>query len=382
MANNPVIYLDYAAATPLDERVESAMKPFYRDLFYNPSANYSLGLETKKTLNAARSKVAIIIGAKSSEVVFTAGGTEANNLAIKGIMANHPKGNILVSAIEHDSVLNPSKNYDYRTINVDNAGTIDIANMISKIDDNTVLVSVMYVNNEIGTIQPIAKVAKAIADIKTNRLEKGSTTPLYLHTDACQASNYLDIHSSRLGVDLMTLNGGKIYGPKQSGVLFIKAGISLSPLIEGGGQEHGLRSGTESISGAAGFAEALDIAQAMRKEESKRLSLLRDYFYDELLRVNPKIILNGSVKNKIANNVHFTIPGADNEEVLFKLDQQGILAAAGSACSASSLEPSHVLGAIGMSDELARSSVRITLGRQSTKKDIDTTILALELINW
>jgi cysteine desulfurase len=379
-ANDRLIYLDYAAATPLDKRVEEAMKPYYRDLFYNPSATYSKALETKKALNSARTSVARILGAKPSEIIFTAGGTEANNLAVKGLLSRHPKGNIVFSSIEHDSVINPAKKFESEIVKVDQTGIIDIEDIIPKIDDQTVLVSVMYVNNEIGTIQPIAKIANVISEIRIKRLEKGIITPIYFHTDACQASNYLDIHIARLGVDMMTLNGGKIYGPKQSGILFVKAGTILDPIIEGGGQEHGLRSGTESVATANGVAEALKIAQSTRKEESKRLSEIRDYFYTELQIINPKIIINGNYKHKVANNVHLTIPGSDNEAVLFRLDQQNILAAAGSACSASSLEPSHVLGAIGMSDDLSRSSIRITLGRQTTKQQLDIVVKVLKKV--
>jgi cysteine desulfurase len=379
-ANDTLIYLDYAAATPLDERVEEAMKPYYRDLFYNPSATYTKALETKKALTNARLKVAGILGAKPSEIIFTAGGTEANNLALKGLLSKHPKGNIVLSAIEHDSVIIPANNFDSRIVKVDQTGIIDIKDLITKIDDQTVLVSIMYVNNEIGTIQPIAKIAKVISEIRINRLEKGINTPIYFHTDACQASNYLDIHISRLGIDMMTLNGGKIYGPKQSGILFVKAGTRLNSIIDGGGQEHGLRSGTESVATANGFALALEIAQSSRNEESKRLSVIRDYFYAELKSLSSEIFINGSYKHKVANNVHFTIPGTDNEAVLFSLDKQNILAAAGSACSASSLEPSHVLGAIGMSDDLSRSSIRITLGRQTTKQQVDMAVKVLKKV--
>jgi cysteine desulfurase len=373
-ANDRLIYLDYAAATPLDKRVEEAMKPYYRDLFYNPSATYSKALETKKALNSARTSVARILGAKPSEIIFTAGGTEANNLAVKGLLNKYPKGNIVLSAIEHDSVINPAKNYDHHFAKVDQTGLLDLSDLAHKIDDSTVLVSVMYVNNEIGTIEPLAKIAKLITEIRIQRLEKGITTPIYLHSDACQASNYLDLHISRLGVDMMSLNGGKIYGPKQSGVLFVKAGVALSPIIEGGGQEHGLRSGTQSVASATGFSKALDIAQQLSKAESIRLSELRDYFYNEIQKLYPKVFINGNLKHKIANNVHFSLPGKDNEAVLYTLDRQNILAAAGSACSASNLEPSHVLKAIGMTDELARNSIRITLGRQTIKQHVDIAV--------
>src|SRR5512146_41120 len=260
------VYLDHAAATPVDDMVLTAMRPYWQAKLFNPSAPYSNALEVKKDLNEARSKVAYWLGARSSEIIFTAGGTEANNLAVHGVMRQFPEGNVAVSALEHESVLEPARNYDCREVKIQPDGRLDLADLRRKIDDKTVLVSVMYANNEIGTIQPVREVAKLINDLRRQRGPKG--LPLYLHTDACQAANYLDLHVSRLGVDLMSLNGGKIYGPKQSGALYAKAGVQLKPLIEGGGQERGLRSGTENVAGSVGFSAALDLAQTTRHEET------------------------------------------------------------------------------------------------------------------
>jgi cysteine desulfurase len=365
------IYLDHAAATPVDPAVLAAMQPFYADKFYNPSATYLAAKEVKKALETARAGVAHWLGARPAEIIFTAGGTEANNLAIHGIMRRFPDGNIVVGGIEHDSVLAPAKRYDFRAVKVQADGRLDLEDLAKKIDEKTVLVSVMYANNEVGTIQPIKQAAKIINDKKRSRKTK---LPLYFHTDACQATNYLDLHVSRLGVDMMTINGGKIYGPKQSGALYIKGGIELQPLVDGGGQERGLRSGTENVAGSVGLAKALDIAQAMRREESTRLKKLQDEFFKLIEEKLPDAIINGSRRWRLPNNLHITLPGQDNERLLIQLEEKGLLAAAGSACSASDEEPSHVLRAMGVSDALCRASLRLTMGRQTTSAMVKSTI--------
>jgi cysteine desulfurase len=374
-------YFDYAAATPLDHEVLQAMQPFFADQFYNPSANYGPARQTADSLLAARGIVAHWLGSRPSEVIFTAGGTEANNLAIHGIMRAFPEANVVVSAIEHDAVLHPAEQYDRHIAAVDAQGLIDLDDLKRQIDDQTVLVSVMYANNEIGTIQPIREIARIIAEIRGQRRKAGNKLPIYLHTDACQAANYLDLHVARLGVDLMTLNGGKIYGPKQSGVLYIKAGLELRSLVQGGGQEHGLRSGTENVAACIGFAKALELAQTMRHDEVYRLHQLQDAFVTALSAALPQVIINGSLKKRLPNNVHISIPGHDNERMLVQLEAKGILAAAGSACSASSDEPSHVLRAIGLKDEEAQSSLRFTMGRQTTQDMVQQAVKVLtELI--
>ena len=362
------LYFDYAAATPLDPLVLAAMEPYFIDKFFNPSATYLAAKEIKRDIALARAKVAEHLGAKPSEIIFTAGGTEANNLAIHGIMQSFPKGNLVVSAMEHESVLMPARMYDNRVVKLHPDGRVDLDDLIKKIDERTVLVSVMQVNNEIGTIQPIREIAQVID--RKRRGRAGLSLPLYFHTDATQAANYLDLHVSRLKVDLMTLNGGKIYGPKQSGALFFSSSVRLKALIEGGGQERNLRSGTENIAGIMGFSAALDIAQRTRQEEAERLRGLQREFLELLAKKIPVARLNGSIKYRLPNNIHLTIPGKDNERLLFELDEEGVQAAAGSACSASSLTPSHVLQAIGLSDEEARSSLRFTMGRQTNSLDL------------
>jgi cysteine desulfurase len=375
MAKQPIIYLDYAAATPVDSKVLQAMQPYFADNFYNPSATYSAARAVQQALAAARSGVAHWLGARSSEIIFTAGGTEANNLAIYGVMRRFPEANLVVSAIEHESVLRPARWYDCREVAVKPDGRLDLDDLRRKIDAKTVLVSIMYANNEIGTIQPIREAAKIIAEIRKRRGPDG--LPLYLHTDACQAANYLDLHVARLGVDLMTVNGGKIYGPKQSGALYAKAGLSLQPLVEGGGQERGLRSGTENMAAIAGLAAALELAQAGRHEEAKRLQALQLEFCQSLEREIPEIVINGSCRYRLPNNIHITIAGRDNERLLIQLDEAGIMAAAGSACSASHETPSQVLRALGLSDDDARASLRFTMGRGTTSQAIHSTVKAL-----
>lgn len=350
------------------------MQPYFSESFYNPSANYSAANEVRRALEDARAKIAHWLGARSSELIFTAGGSEANNLAVHGIMRQFPEANIVVSSIEHDSVLEAAKRYDCRQVAVQSDGRIDLEDLVRKIDDSTVLVSIAYANSEIGTVQSIRQIAKIIAQ---KRQQNGRKLPLYFHSDACQAANYLDLHVSRLGVDLMTLNGGKIYGPKQSGALYVKAGIKLQPLVDGGGQERGFRAGTENVAGAIGLAAALDIAQSDRHEEAARLQALQKDFVQKVLSGIPGVTVNGSLKWRLRNNIHLTFAGQDNERLLIQLDQAGIQAAAGSACSASDETPSHVLMAIGLDNAQSRASLRFTMGRPTTTAMIDKTIHTL-----
>lgn len=361
MAKQSSIYLDHAAATPVDARVARAMSPYLSDDFYNPSAVY-----------------------------MAAGGTEANNLAVQGVMRHRVERrdivrrnivrrsapyNVVVSSVEHESVSGPARLYDCREVGVRTDGRLDADDLRRKIDGDTILVSIAYANNEIGTVQSMREISRIIAE---KRAERGASgLPLLLHADACQAANYLDLHAPRLGVDLMTLNGGKIYGPKQSGVLYVKAGTILEPLILGGGQERGMRSGTENVAAAAGFGEALRIAQTMRPKEAARLRKLQTEFIDRLRKSVPETVVNGSLKYRLPNNVHVTFPGRDNERLLIQLDEAGIMAAAGSACGADKGEPSHVLRAIGLSDADARSSLRFTMGRSTTAPMVARTVRTL-----
>lgn len=389
MTKQPV-YLDYAAATPVDDEVLAAMMPYYQQEFQNPSALYLSAKRVHGDIESARQTVAQVIGARPSEIVFTAGGTEANNLAISGIMQQFPDGNVVTSAIEHDSVLHPVAQYQHRMAPVTAGGVVDVDELAKLIDDHTVLVSVMYANNELGTIQPITKLAHLVQTIREERQAAGNARPLYLHSDACQAANYLPLSKSRLGVDLLTLNGGKIYGPKQSGCLFVRAGVELSPQILGGGQERNLRSGTENVAGIVGFAQALKATQQRRDDESTRLGKLQKQFIQQLREHMPSVIVTCSQQDlpdqtetppTLPNFIHIRIPGADNERLVMELDERGIQAAAGSACSASSDEPSHALTALGLSEADAQSSIRFTMGRATTTADIDRTSEALAAID-
>lgn len=380
--SEPLIYLDYAAATPLSDAAKEAMRPFLSDKFYNPSATYSRALDTRKALESARTKVAHWLGARPSEVIFTAGGTEANNLAIHGIMRRFPGSNIVISSIEHESVLAPARRYNYQEVAVDKKGRLNLDDLSTKIDDKTVLVSVMYANNEVGTIQPVKDVGQLIANVRRERQKSGNKLPIYLHTDACQAANFLDLHVARLGVDLLSVNGGKIYGPKQTGGLYLKGGVELSPLIDGGGQERSLRNGTQNVAGSIAFAAALDEAQQIKSDQFTRLQKLQAHFRELLEQQITNLIIHGSTKHCLPSNVHVSIPGYDNERLLIQLDEAGIMAAAGSACSASKQEPSHVLKAMGLSDKQAQASLRFTMGRATTIQEVERVVTVLsQLIN-
>lgn len=376
------LYFDYAAATPVDPDVLAAMLPYFSEKFYNPSAQYLAAKDVRHDIEAARATVAQTVGVRPSEVIFTAGGTEANNLAIQGVAARFPGSHLVTSALEHDSVLQPmralaAKGWKLSDITPKVDGVLDPEAVLAAVKSDTVLISVMYANNEIGSIQPIKDIAAGVAKLRQQRQAEGNKQPLYLHTDACQAPNYLDIHAHRLGVDLMTLNGGKIYGPKQSGALIVVTGTALEPQMYGGGQELGRRSGTENVPAIIGFATALERAAQNRKAEVERMQQLQELFIHELLIKLPQAQLNGSLKHRLPNNVHFTLPGADNERLLYALDEAGIKAATGSACSASKEEASHVLQALSLSDEAARASLRFSMGRSTTESAVRKAVETL-----
>lgn len=371
------IYLDYAAASPMRPQILKAMRPYFSDKFHNPSATYLAGRSARQDLNNQRAKVAWLLGARPAEIIFTAGATEANNLAIQGVMRRFPECEVLMSSIEHESVLAPAGLFSHKPIPVDSHGRIILNRLSNLITDKSVLISVMLVNNEIGTIQPLGEIASLIKAIVDERRAKGNKRPLYLHTDAAQAANYLDLHASRLGGDLISLNGGKIYGPKQSGCLYVKAGVELAPLIVGGGQEFGLRSGTENTAAAAGFAAALELASARRAAESKRLAGLRQEFEEALMAEIPKATINGSPRHRAPHITSLTIENTDNERLMFELDERGIECAVGSACSASSSEPSHVLKAIGLTEAQARSTLRFSFGETTHKAGLEKTLREL-----
>jgi cysteine desulfurase len=373
------IYLDYAAATPLDSRVAAAMRPFWSDQFYNPSSPYLAAKAVRQALEEARGRVAYWLGVKPSEIIFTAGATESINLAIHGVMRTFPGAHIVAVATEHEAVLAAAKQYSHTFAPVLADGTIDLAALKKCITDDTVLVSVAVANNEIGTIQPMRELTVVIQEARRLRRLKNNQMPLYVHTDASQAACYLDIHANRLGADLLTLNGGKMYGPKQSGVLFIKAGIRAEPLIVGGGQESGLRSGTENIAACVGLAAALDSAQDERKEAVAKAMMLRDELQRELAIAFTDMVINGNPKRRLPNNLHVSWPGIDGERLLMVLDEHGVMASTGSACAANKDTASHVLVACGLASNAIQGSLRLTIGRPTTPtaiKDAAKRIIA------
>lgn len=371
----PFVYLDYAAATPLDPVALQEMAPYFSDLFGNASSVYQFGQKSRHAISKAREDVAEILQSGPREILFTSGGTESNNLFIFGAAEAYKKfgRHVITTKIEHDSVLKPlnsleTRGFEVTYLDVGKNGIVKATDVKKALRPDTIFVTVMYANNEIGTIQPIAEIAKEI--------KKYRRTILF-HTDACQAAPFLNISVKKLGVDSMTLNGGKIYGPKGAGVLFVKEGVQLTPQILGGGQEYRIRSGTENVAAIVGFAKALQLAQRERKSESKRLSDLRDRLLKGVLNNIPHSLLNGDVRRRLPNNANISFRGLEGESILFKLDMLNIAVSAGSACSSGSLEPSHVIRALGLSDEWIRSATRFSLGRHTTQSDIDYVLQKL-----
>lgn len=364
------IYLDYAATTPMDRAVLLAMQPYFVKNFYNPSASYMAAKAVKRDLSEARAAVARHLGARPAEIIFTAGATEANNLAIQGVMKLFPAGEVLISSVEHESVRTPAWLFDCREMPVTKTGLVEPSTVSKMISDKTVLISIGLVNNELGTLQPLKEISVAVAAVREHRKKSGNELPIYLHTDAAQAGCYFGLNSSRLGVDMTSINGGKIYGPKQSGALFVRSNVKISPIIGGGGQEWGMRAGTENVPGIIGLSAALEAAQARRSPEARRVTELRKFFIDELSTATTKLRINGPDKRLAPHIVSVTVPGTDNERLMMELDELGVQCATGSACSASSREPSHVLTAIGLDAGLARSTLRFSFGRYTTKHDV------------
>lgn len=407
-----LIYLDHAATTPVRPEVLRAMQPFFTEKFGNPSSLYKLGTEAKEALEEARSSIAGVLNARPQEVVFTAGGTESVNLAILGAAKvyreKHKKGgHIITSAIEHHAVLHACAALEQQGFSVtylkpDKQGPVDPKSVQKAIRKDTFLVSIMYANNELGSIQPIGQIGSIIRRInsKQKTVNRKQDTAILFHSDACQASGFLNLNVQKLGVDVFSINASKIYGPKQVGALFVRSGVKLSPLVYGGEQEQNLRSGTENVAGVVGFAKALELAQKEKDKESQRLTRLRDAFAKQVLKKIPNTILNGpdlspspsgrgvrgegwyTKKNigearRLPNNLNFTFKGAEGEAVMLYLDALNIAVSTGSACASESLDPSHVLKAIGLSDKDAKDSIRITLGKSTTKQQLDFVVKAL-----
>lgn len=372
-----VIYLDYAAATPMDERVLAAMMPYFSQQFYNPSAAYLAARHVRADIEEARHQLARLIGARPAEIVMTAGATESINLALYGV-----DGQIITTAVEHPSVLETARARGGAILPVDERGRINTEQLKSSLTDQVSLVSLGYVNSETGVIQDLRAAAEVVRQIREQRRQRGVERPLLLHTDASQAAGLLDLNVARLGVDLMTLNAGKCYGPKQVGLLYIRAGVRLKPLILGGGQELGLRSGTENVTGIIGFAKALRLADKTRASEVKRLGQLRQRLKGGLIERLSDIKINENAKHNSPAILNFAVPGVDGERVVFALDQHGAMVSTGSACAANKGRRSHTLVAMGLSDELVDGSIRISIGRYTTATEIDAVIpMLVQTIN-
>lgn len=364
--SDEIIYLDHAAATPLDRHVLREMEPYFSDAFYNPSSPYAPALAVKRDYEAAKQRLASSFGAKADELVMTAGATESINLAFNSI-----GGHVITAAIEHQAVLEAAKHREHTIIPSDERGLISGDEIKKAITSQTRLVSIALANNEVGTIQPLRAIAAVVKAERERRLAAGDMTPIYLHSDASQGAGQIDIHVSRLGVDLLTLNAGKVYGPKQVGLLWAASHVRLAPQIVGGGQERGLRSGTENVAGTVGFACAMERAEKHRSGEADRLRKLRDRLQKKLQDAFPDAIISGHAKRRLPGHLHISFPHLDAERLVFALEMRGVLVATGSACAANKGTRSHVLTAIGLRPEIADGSLRLTLGRLSTEENTE-----------
>lgn len=367
-----IIYMDHAATTYTAEEVVKAMLPYFSEEFGNPSSVYSIGQSNKTALDLARKQVASAINAQPDEIYFTNGGTESDNWALKGVaFANERKGkHIITTAIEHHAILHScewlaSRGFEITYLPVDKYGMVSPESVEKAIRPDTILISVMYANNEVGTIQPIAEIGKIAR-------ERG----IYFHTDAVQAVGHVPIDVVADNIDLLSLSGHKFYGPKGTGALYIRKGTRIQNFIHGGAQEKKRRAGTENVPGIVGLGSAIDRAIKMMPEETKRLTALRDELTRELLKI-PATHLNGHPTKRLPNNTNIIFEYIEGESILLFLNMKGICASTGSACNSASLEPSHVLTAMGISHDIAHGSIRLTIGERTTTEDVKIVIAAL-----
>ncbi len=373
MSASQVVYLDHAATTPLAEEVFSAMKPYFADKFGNPSSLHSLGLAAAQAVRSARERVAAVLHCRPNEIIFTSGGSEADNLALKGLAeARDFKGHIITSAIEHHAVLDTaayleSAGVAVTYVGVDSAGRVNPKDIIKAIRPDTFLASIMYANNEIGAIEPIAEIGKEVRRRK-----------IIMHTDAVQAPMLLPLKVDKLHVDMLSLSAHKFYGPKGIGLLYARRGIKLAPQIIGGGQENKRRAGTENVPGIAGLAAALSRAEKNRSQTAARLEKLRDWLINKISREIPQAILTGPRQGRLANNVSFCFPALEGELLVLRLAERGFACSSGSACTTGSLEPSHVLLACGLDRRTALGSLRLSLGQGTNKRDLESFCRVLQ----
>jgi cysteine desulfurase len=367
------VYLDHAATTPAHPNVVRAMQPYFSEKFGNPSSIHAFGQEARSAVEAAREKAAKLLGATPEEIVFTSGGTESDNFALQGVaFAKENQGkHIIISKIEHHAVTEcaeflKKRGFEIAYLPVDKYGLVDPQEVKKAITDKTILVSIMHANNEIGTIEPVAEIARIVN-------EKG----IYFHTDAVQTAGHLPINVKDLGVDLLSLSAHKFYGPKGVGALYVKKGTRLVSFLHGGGQEKGKRASTENVPGIVGLGVACELAQKTLAAEESRLRALRDKLIKGILDKIPETILNGHPSLRLPNNVNVSIKYVEGESILLNLDMQGVAGSTGSACTSGSLEPSHVLLAIGLPHEIAHGSLRLTLGSSTTEEDINYVLEVL-----
>ena len=363
------IYLDYNSTTPVDPRVLAAMLPYLAENFGNANSIHSSGQRARAAVDAARQAVAELLGAKAAEIVFTCGGTEADNLAIFGIVnpCDQPRKHVVTTAIEHHAVLNTAQalekqGVDVTYVPVSREGIVDPEDLREAIRPETVLLSVMLANNEIGTIQPIEEIGRIAAE-----------EDVYFHCDAVQAAGKMAIDVRKLGVDLLSISGHKLYAPKGVGALFVKAGTELGPMFFGGHHERDRRPGTENVPGIVGLGKAAQLAMENLDADAARLAALRDRFENALLAL-PGVRVNGSMRGRAPNTSNLSFDAAGGEALVIALDLQGVMCSSGAACSSGAVEPSHVLTAIGLTPDQARSSLRFSLGRPTTEQEIDEAI--------
>lgn len=369
-----MIYLDNAASTAIHQDVLDEMIPYLKDLYGNPSSIHRYGRQTEKAIKNARRQIANIINVLPDEILLTSGGTESNNTALYGLTKNSKKKQIITSSIEHEAILEPCKRleesgFDVLYLPVDEYGLINPTAVKNAISDDTCLVSIMLANNEVGTIQPIEEISKICH-------EKN----IPLHSDAVQAVGKIPIDMSKLGVDLLSISSHKLNGPKGVGALYIRKGIQVDPLILGGGQEGGLRSGTENVASIVGFGKACEIALQNLDDNNSKLCELRDYLVSKITKEIPQVSFNGSAEYRLPNNAHFTFLGVNGEDLIIKLDEHGIAASTGSACSVKTQKASHVLQAMGFSHEQITGSLRLSIGIFNTKQEIDETVNILKKV--
>lgn len=371
--------MDNAASTPLNKAVLNEMLPLFKNNYGNPSSVHENGRKAKLAIQQSRKKIAKLIGANPNEIFFTSGGTESNNLALKGVseyIKDKERNEIIISTIEHDAILETSKylkknGFAIRFLKVDRDGIVNIKNFKNLLNEKTGLVSIMLANNEVGTIQPISELAKITHDYNRN---------IVFHTDAVQALGKIPIDVLDLDVDSLSMSSHKIYGPKGVGALFIKKSIKINPLIHGGGQEFSIRSGTENVYGIVGFGKAAEISLNNLKKNYDNLIYLRDYLVKKILLSISGTRLNGSYEKRLPNNINFTFLGINGEELIIKLDEYGIEASTGSACSTNKQRSSHVLEAMGLDYEEISGSIRFSLGVQNTKQELDKTVEILSKV--